>query len=223
VTGMEEGEGGWRVALEGGGGVLRSGKVLLATGLVDELPEIPGVKENWGAGVHHCTFCDGFEHRDRPWGLMMEDPALAGHMAFFKGWSGDLRVFTNGRELGGEALELLRAAEMPVEMARIAEVIGAGDGHALKKVVLADGREVGIESLWLRPKQTQSSLVTALGLALREDGAVVCDERGESSRAGVYVAGDATAGPAQQALLAAADGARVTFGIIRELVMGTMK
>lgn len=218
VTSLEEKDGGWRVILEGGA-LLETAKVLLAVGLVDELPDIPGLEENWGRGVHHCVFCDGYEHRGQPWGLLLEDPALIEHLPFFSGWSGNLTVFTNGCPFSGEEIGMLRKEGFGIEEAPIARIAGGASGHALEKVVLADGRAVEVTSLWIKPGQSQIRLVTDLGLELEGNGAISRDETGETSRPGIHAAGDVSAGPAQQAILAAADGARVAYGLVRQLVM----
>ena len=75
-----------------------------------------------------------------------------------------------------------------------------------------------VESLWIRPKQDQTPLVHQLRLELRDDKAIKRDDMGQSSIPGISAAGDCASGPMQQAILAAADGARTIFPIVRELV-----
>lgn len=218
IASLSQTETGWLATLADGQEV-RTSKVLLALGLVDELPAVPGVKENWGRGVHHCVFCDGHEHRGGSWGILLDDPIAVPHLVMFRGWAGELTIFTNASDTLDEAVyEEMRVGGFQVERRKIREIYGKGDGHALKGMEMEDGERVEIDSLWVRPKQSQTKLVKDLGLILREDGAVATDEKGESNRPGIYVAGDMTAGPAQQAILAAADGARVTYGICAELI-----
>ena len=218
VTALGGEDGDFLVSLEDGT-VLKARKVILAVGLIDKLPEIPGVRESWGAGVHHCVFCDGYEHRDGALGLLVEDPSLLPHVALFRGWSENLTVFTNGAVFEPAALDSLAASGIAIETGRIEQVIPDGSGHSLREIRLSRGRVIPIKSFWIRPQQSQTPLVESLGLAMREDGAVARDEAGVSSRSGIYVAGDISAGPAQQAILAAADGAKAGYGIARELLL----
>ena len=209
--------GGFEVALAGGA-LVRCRYVILAMGLVDELPGIAGIKENWGKGVHHCVYCDGYEHRDEPWGLLVEDLAVLEHVPHFLGWTADLTVFTQGRMVQAAEVEKLRRQGIKVEPRPIHEVKGGSDGHAIEGVVLEDRGFTPLRALWVQPKQKQTPLVESLGLALREDGAVKRSETGETSRPGMFAAGDLSAGRMQQAILAAADGARVAYPIANLLI-----
>lgn len=191
--------------------------LLLALGLVDELPEIPGLQENWGRGVHHCPFCDGFEHRDTRWGILAEEPAMRDHAFFLRNWASDLIVFTNGSEATPDELAKLRDGSLTVVTDPVSEVI-SGDGHSLGGVKLLSGATEEVQSLWIRPAQSQTSLVQSLGLQTREDGAIWRDDKNQTSRPGIFAAGDCASGPMQQAILSAADGAKTVFAIIHDLV-----
>jgi thioredoxin reductase len=199
------------------GDTVSAPKILLAFGVTDQLPAIKGLAENWGRGVHHCPFCDGFEHRGEHWGVLAETTAMLDHAAFFKSWAGRLTVFTNGADLPAEKLSDLSHAEIGLVTTPIREVL-SGDGHAIGGIVLKDGRREDIQSLWIRPLQSQTSIITGLGLNIRDDGGVWRNEMNETSMKGIYAAGDCAAGPMQQAILAAADGARTMFSIIHSLV-----
>jgi thioredoxin reductase len=184
-------------------------------------PPFDGLAELWGKGVHHCPFCDGFEHRGEHWGVLADDPVMLDHARILKNWAGSLTVLTNGAEIPADKLTELAQAGIRTVSTPIARVRGRGDGHSLAGVALVDGNEVKIESLWIRPKQRQTPLVHHLGLVLGEDGSVLRNEVGETSLAGLYAAGDCVAGPMQQAILAAADGARTMFPIVHGLVLKT--
>lgn len=201
------------------GAKVRARYVILALGLVDTLPDIPGLRENWGKGVHHCVFCDGYEQRDRAWGLLVKDLSALEHAPMFKGWTADLTVFTHGLELPGTDLEKLRGQGVQVESRRIREIRGGSADHRLGGLVLEDGTELPVETFWVAPDQRQTPLVESMGLELREDGAVWRSETCETSRPGIFAAGDLSAGRMQQAILAAADGSRAAFSIIRELMV----
>lgn len=201
-----------------GGGTIRSRYVLLALGLVDQLPEIPGVRENWGKGVHHCVFCDGYEHRDEPWGLLVEDHGVLEHLPFFLGWTADLTVFTQGMVLAEEAVSRLAAKGIRIEPRKIRELKPAGDGHSMEEAIMEDASSMPLRAFWVQPQQSQTPVVLSLGLEFREDGAVQRSETGETNRPGIFAAGDLSAGRMQQALLAAADGARVAYALSKLLV-----
>jgi thioredoxin reductase len=78
------------------GSVVRTRKLLLATGVVDELPEKPGFEELWGRGVYHCPYCHGWEVRDRPLAVLNSSEGAAEHAALIRNWSRDLVLLTDG-------------------------------------------------------------------------------------------------------------------------------
>jgi len=209
--------GAFRALLEDGRSVTAK-RVLLAMGLVDTLPDIPGVRERWGHGVHHCPYCDGYEHRDGAWGVLADQPLMFDWSPFLRAWTRDLTLFTNGDPVPAESAAKLDKAGIRIVREPIARILG-GEGHRMKAVELAGGRRVPIDSFWVRPVQGQTELVARLGLPVEDNGAVRRDEKGETPIAGIFAAGDLAAGPVQQALIAAADGARVTFAINHELVL----
>jgi thioredoxin reductase len=192
-------------------------KVLLAQGLVDTLPDIAGLAVNWGKGVHHCPFCDGFEHRDQAWGVLADQPALLEHALFLRGWCRSMTIYPT-IEVPDDRREALTRAGIRIETRAIRRVLD-GDGHSIGGLELADGSVDRIESLWIKPAQAQTTLVRGLGLALREDGAIQRNEMGETAIPGLYAAGDCAVGQMQQAILAAADGARTMFPIVRGLMV----
>lgn len=218
VDTVQVADNGFNVTLSDGR-AFRGRKVVLALGMVDIMPAIAGLGETWGKGVHHCPFCDGFEHQDQPWGALADDPAMLEHALFLRSWSSGMTIFTNGATYSEKELEPVETAGVRVVTTPIARVIG-GNGHSLKGLELEDGRIDPIESLWIRPKQKQTPLAESLGLKLRDDGGIWRDEMGQTSQPGIHAAGDCASGPMQQAILAAADGARTVFPIVRELAKG---
>lgn len=193
-------------------------KVIIAIGLVDTLPNIEGLAANWGKGVHACPYCDGYEHRDKHWGILANQPEMLDHALFLRGWTDHMTVFTAVEDVLAEKHDALQSAGIRLIHATVSKVVG-GDGHSLRGVELTDGSVHQVESLWLRPVQSQTPLVERLGLRLRGDGAIWRNELGETSVPGILAAGDCAAGPVQQAILAAADGARLAFLTSHFLVM----
>lgn len=207
----------FRVTLAGGRSA-GARVVLLATGLVDILPDVPGLRERWGRGVHHCPYCDGFEHRDERWGVLADEPTVFDYALFLRGWTPLVTLFTMGAEPQGDMAGKLERAGIVIETAAVTGIVASAP-HRLDAVELAGGRRVPIESLWLRPAQRQRGLAAGLGLEVDDDGGVRHDGHGETPTPGIFVAGDVAAGAVQQAVQAAADGARVAMAINHRLIV----
>ena len=191
-------------------------RVLLALGLVDDMPPIDGVTQYWGRGVHHCPYCDGFENRDRHWGVLAEDEGTVMAAHFYRAWTSEITVFTNANpltEASAHSIEMNHLAREEREIERL-----EGDGNVLTTVVFTDGDRVSIDTRWIKPHQRQTALATHLGLAIEEQGELVRSKAGETSIPGIYAAGDLVSGPAQQAIFAAADGMWVAIAVTADLV-----
>ncbi|PPF32782.1 NAD(P)/FAD-dependent oxidoreductase [Pseudoclavibacter sp. AY1H1] len=129
----------------------RARAVVVATGLRDELPNVPGLRALWGRGVYACPFCDGYEHRDRPIAVLAngEHSDLKAHM--LRQWSGDLVLLVNGSFALGEAeARSLVARGVRIERSGVDEVLAGVDGR-LRGVRLADGRELELEAIFTNP------------------------------------------------------------------------
>jgi thioredoxin reductase len=173
-------------------------RVVLATGVVDVVPEIPGLREVWGTSAFQCPYCHGWEVRDRPWGVLVPGDALAAWAPLLLGWTSELVAFTNGNALSAEADEGLVRAGVRVATAKIARVEAGA-------VELVTGERTRCDALFAHPAQRPTPLVERLGLKLAEGGFVTVDERKESSMPGVHVIGDASA-QMQGAIFAASTG-----------------
>lgn len=220
VENIEGQAGDFQVTLRGGESAAGA-RILLALGLVDIFPSIPGVSEYWGRGLHHCPYCDGYELRDGAWGLLTDQPLGFEYSFLLRGWTNRLTVFTNGKPIDAEWSEKLAQAGTKVDTRPLARVTGTD--RALNGIALQDGTAIALDALFLQPAQRQTVLVAKLGLAVRSDGAIERNEQGETSRPGIYAAGDCSAGPMQQAIFSAAEGGRVAFGIIPQLIRATLR
>jgi thioredoxin reductase len=216
ATEVSGSDGSFEVKLEDGDDVLAR-KLVLATGVVDELPETPGFRELWGRGVYHCPYCHGWEVRDRPLAVYAgaQDPVGAvGRAVLLRNWSRDLVVLSDGPSgLDAAGREKLDALGVPVNEKRIARLEGKSDGSGrLSRVVFEDGSSLEREGLFYGPPQRQrSDLAEALGCEVAAMGPIPAVVKadpmtGETSVPGVYVAGDAGS-PLQSVALAAASGA----------------
>jgi thioredoxin reductase len=197
-------------------GTVRARRVLLATGLIDQLPELEGLAPLWGHSVFQCPYCHGWEAQARRWGYYAPD-ATAPHIALFvtqlRGWSTEVTLFTE--KLADDVRSKLLAATVAIESGALARLVGTG--HQLEAVELADGRRVACEAMLMHPPQKQVELVRALGVSLDDDGFVKTDPMTrETSIPGIYAAGDLTT-RGQAAVLAAAAGMQAAAAINAEL------
>ena len=204
--------GAFEVGLEGGETV-SARKIVLATGVFDELPETPGFRELWGRGVYHCPYCHGWEVRDRPLAVMAAGEEVAERAVLIRNWSRDLVALTDGSALGDEARARLVALGVRVREERISRLEGKGDAsEGLSRIVFEDGTSLEREGLFYGPPQRQrSGLAEALGCEVAAMGPaaeVVKADRmtGQTSVPGVYAAGDGGA-PPQSVANAVASGA----------------
>lgn len=196
-------------------GIVQARRILLCTGLIDELPEIEGFRELWGHSIFQCPYCHAWEEQDRRFGFLAPGPELLEFALLLRGWTSEVTVLTDGRfEVPSEMRT--RLAGIPIEERRIARLSGS-DGH-LESVELEGGGRLALDVLFARPPQRQVALVQALGLDLDSGGYVVVDEGRQTSVPGIYAAGDlATA--MQSAILAAAAGMQAAAKINHELMV----
>ncbi|MGW6536967.1 NAD(P)/FAD-dependent oxidoreductase [Streptomyces sp. NPDC055051] len=206
------------------GTALTARRLVVATGLVDELPAIRGLAERWGRDVLHCPFCHGWEVRDRPLGVVAH-PAMPAHQALMVSHlSSDVTLFLNGVELTGEDSRLLAAAGVRTVAGAIEEV--AVEDDRMTGVRLADGRTVGCAALFAAGTRLlpRDGVLRQLGAETYETpfGAFVkTDEAGRTSVPGVWAAGNVT-GPAEQVVNAASAGYRAGALLHGELLMGDL-
>lgn len=197
---------GYAVTLDGGKR-LTARKLVLAFGLKDTLPDIPGVAERWGETVLHCPYCHGYEFLHRPLGVLSVMPLSTHQAALIPEW-GPTTFFLNGGAMpDDETRARLAARHVTIEPTPIVRL--EGDTPELTGVRLADGRLVEIAALYVAPRTSfQSPIAEQLGCALEEGplGPVICtDAMKNTSVTGVYAAGD-IARPMHNATLASADG-----------------
>lgn len=205
--------------------VVESRRILLATGMIDEMLPIDGFRELWGRSIFQCPYCHGWEVQDRPWGYLAgaaEASALTLFALQARGWTRDLVVFSNGElEISEDDRRTLAAAQIRLETAPIARLVSR-DGK-LEGVELNTGATVACAALFAHPPQRQVDLVRALGIGFDEQGYVRIDPaRRETSVPGIYAAGD-LANRQQGAIFAAAAGAQaavmLNLDLTSELVL----
>jgi thioredoxin reductase len=200
--------------VDSGGDQHRAKRLLLATGVRDELPAIPGLKERWGKSVLHCPYCDGYELGGGRLGVLASGSFSALKAALVADW-GEVTLFLNGEaEPDAEASALLERRGVAVERTPVAAA--EGDGTAMAGLRLADGRLAPVKALFVAAGICPASpLAEELGCAF-EDGPfgplLRVDGMKQTSVAGVYAAGDA-ATARHSVALAVADGVLAGTGL----------
>ncbi|MGO1318600.1 MAG: FAD-dependent oxidoreductase [Cellulomonadaceae bacterium] len=175
-------------------GSLRSTRALVvATGLRDELPDVPGIAERWGTTVLHCPYCHGWEVRDQHLGVLTTSPLGLHQAELVRQWSDRVTVFTAGLgPLPAETEQRLRARGIDLEPARVTEVLG--EGSAIAAVRLEDGREVAVDAIFTAGRLLpHDDFLAPLGLARNDSPAgslLAVDATGRTSDKRVWAIGN---------------------------------
>jgi len=191
------------------GRALQARRVLIATGLRDVLPEVPGLAEHWGHSVVHCPYCHGWEVRDEPIGILAAGPASLHHALLFRQLTDDLVYFTRGTELGEDARGRFAARNIRVVDTPVDAVVAAPDG-GIAGVRLSDGQVVPRRVLAVATTlQARTDGLLELGLPMADlpNGMgrhFATGMAGTTEVPGVWVAGNATDLMAQVGASAAA-------------------
>ncbi|GAA1690371.1 NAD(P)/FAD-dependent oxidoreductase [Glycomyces endophyticus] len=213
-----ERDGAFTVALEDGREIAAR-RLLVAAGVVDRLPDIPGLAERWGRNVIHCPYCHGWEHRDRAIGVIGSTHMAVHQALLFRQWTDDLVLFTHtAPEPTAEEREQLAARGVRVVEGEIAAIEAGGarmqDGRLVEREVYATATRM----------EARAGFLAGLGLELVEhpSGAGVhlpADGFGKTAVPGVYAAGNVTDLMAQVGPAAAAGamaGALINADLIEE-------
>lgn len=190
------------------GRALTARRLLVATGLRDVLPELPGLAEHWGHSVVHCPYCHGWEVRDEPIGVLATGPASVHHALLFRQLTDDLVYFTHGTELDDDTRARFAARAIRVIDAPVEEVLGDGSG-GIRGVRLADGRVVDRRVLAVATTLVaRTEGLAGLGLPMEElpggGRRFTSGTAGATDVPGVWVAGNVTDPIAQVGASAAA-------------------
>ena len=215
VVHAECNEGRFHVTLQDGVR-LAARKLLIATGVVDNLPSIPGFREFYGVGVFHCPYCDGWEVRDQPLAVYGRGARGSGLSLELTGWSRDIVLCTDGpAELDNGDLARLTRQGIIVREDRVARLEGT---QALERVVFESGEALVRRAVFFTTGQAQQSeLARGLGCEINEKGTVRTGKYETTHLRGLYVAGDASRA-VQWVAVAAAEGAEAAFAINTDLL-----
>lgn len=195
----------------------RARKLLLATGVVDELPDIDGLEPLYGHSVHHCPYCDGWEWRERPLAAYGRGDQGAGLALGLTVWSGDVVLCTDGPAVLADWMwERLAALGIRVRQERVACL--EGRGGRLERIVFDEGEPEARSALFFTTGQRQASTLPArLGCRFTDAGAVDTGRCESTNVPGLYVCGDASR-EAQFVVVATAEGAEAAMAINKSLL-----
>lgn len=207
---------GFAIAL-GGGRSLTARRILIATGVRDELPDIEGVRDRWAKDLLHCPYCHGWEVREQPLGVLGTIAGSVQHALLVRQWSDDIVFFAHTYHLTDDDRRQLAARGVRVEEGVVTRLIVADD--ALRGVAMADGREIPRTAVFVRPGNVphNDGLLDALGCGKNEAGFVTVDSTGRTTNPGVWAAGNVV-DPRAQVITAAGAGSAAAIAINADLV-----
>ena len=195
--------------------VFQCRKLLIATGLTDVIPDIPGINELYGRSVFHCPYCDGWESRMQPIGIYARNKNGFELALSLKTWSKKVVLFTDGKKyLKTFEKALLKKYGIEIITDRIRKLVSAN--RKMKAIALESGQNVPCYALFfVNGYKQQCSLVEKLGCTLSKHGIVVTNRLQQTNIPGVYVVGDASR-DMHFVVVAAAEGAKAGVSINKE-------
>ncbi len=206
------------VAETGSGKKYRALKILLATGLTDIVPDVPGFSECWGVSVLHCPYCHGYEVRDEQTAILANGEAAYHTGMLIRNWTKNLTILTNGvSELRHEELEKLKQLGIAIVEK---EISGISHRHgSMQQVDFKDGGAFRVSVMYASvPFRQQTDLAEQLGCQIGDHGHINIDPEQRTTVEGVYAAGDNTA-QHRAISVASASGTRAGFTINAEFVL----
>ena len=215
VLGAERVDEGFRVRIGGRRHrTVKCRRLLLATGLEDRLPDLPGLREQYGVRVHHCPYCDAYEHRGRRLAAYGKGAAVAALARRLANWSEDVLVCATGR-LGPGVRAGLEARGITVEPRRLLRLEGTS---RTLRLVFERGAPLVRDAMFVAaPHSAASALAVRLGSLADRTGCLLTGRDQSTRSPGLYAAGDATRGP-QFAIGAAAEGTLAAWAINEDLL-----
>lgn len=199
------------------GGAIEARRIVLATGVADALPDIPGLAERWGQTVLHCPYCHGFEVAGGRIGVLAGNAHAAQHAALIAEW-GEVTLFANGVALDDEARAFAASKGVRIVDDRVAAIEGVAP--RIDAIRLESGGAIEVAALFILVQARLSPLAESLGCELEEapfGSFVRVDALKRASPPGVFAAGD-TARGMHAIALAAADGMMAGVALHKDLI-----
>jgi thioredoxin reductase len=220
VTGIKKEDHRFAVAFKTGATV-RARSIIVATGVVDELPPIPGIEALFGKSVHVCPYCDGWEHRNAPVAVYGRGDKGTNFSMLLRQWTDDLFLCTDGHPLSSEQKDRLQRRGVEIREQAIESLIQKNG--CLEAIRFKGGEALPRRALFFTTDQhPRSPLLEGVGCAYDEKGGLACDGDGKTNIPGVYVAGDVSR-DVQLAIIAAAEGARAALAVNKYLLDQDLK
>lgn len=220
VTDISHGEDGLFILSADSGIQLKAKRVILALGYVDQYPDLDGFVEAWADTIIPCPFCDGYENRDRTWGLVARSEMHAVHFVdLVNHWTHSAKLILNDPDLKLDEADEKKIVEsgIPIYSGPIT-AIDQRDGK-VQAVTLQNGECVEVETLWWAPERKKTSLekrmIESFQLELDDTGLIKTDEEGQTPVHGLYAVGD-VAQMMPSALGAMVGGNSAAFSIVRQ-------
>ncbi|USQ75649.1 NAD(P)/FAD-dependent oxidoreductase [Ornithinimicrobium cryptoxanthini] len=212
---VPDGRNGFWVLL-GDGQRIPARRLLVTTGLHDELPDIPGLSDRWARDVLHCPYCHGHEVRDRQLGVIGGSPGAVRYAQIVRQWTHDLVYFTPPDLLTAAERSELVARAIRVREGTVAQLVIEDD--QLVGVQLSDGCVVPRDALFVPPRFVpHTGLLAGLGCEVNDDGWVTTDATGRTSVPGIWAAGNVV-DPRAQVITAAGAGSASAIALNADLV-----
>jgi len=192
-------------------------KILLATGVKDIMPEIPGFAESWGISVIHCPYCHGYEYRNQNTGILFNHEMAFEFVKLIDNWTQKLTLFTNGKAVfDKEVFSNIKNPDFSIDEKQIRSL--THERGYLKRVVFEDGSSQNLDALYAKiPFVQHTDIPVKLGCAFDETGYVKVDEFKKTSVRGIYAAGDLTT-PLRSVANATAAGNMAGVSINKEMI-----
>ncbi|WP_243710663.1 NAD(P)/FAD-dependent oxidoreductase [Actinomadura sp. KC216] len=199
-----------------GGVTVTTRRVILATGLRDELPDIPGLRQRWGKDVLFCPYCHGYEVRDRQLAVLGTHTSSVDQALLVRQWSKDIIYLPHADPITDEQHRTLRARGIHVADGLVKRLVAEGD--RVQGIELDDGTSVPCDAVFVFPHMVPNDgLPERLGCERNAQGWVVTEPSQKTTRDGVYAVGNLV-DPRAQAIVAAGHGATAAFHLNHELV-----
>ncbi|WP_203935034.1 NAD(P)/FAD-dependent oxidoreductase [Virgisporangium ochraceum] len=199
-----------------GGQCLSARRVLVTTGLRDELPDIPGLRQRWARDVLHCPYCHGHEVRDRQLGVLGGTPGAVRYAHIVRQWTHDLVYFTPPATLTDAERTQLTVRAVGIVEGTVEQLVV--DDDQLRGVLMSDGCVVPRDALFVPPTFVPTGhLLAAIGCDTDQDGWATTDPTGRTSVPGVWAAGNVV-DPRAQVITAAGAGSAAAIALNADLV-----
>ena len=207
----------WTVRVDDGR-VLATDRLLLATGMRYDVPELPGLERTWGRSAFHCPFCHGWEARDQPLAIVGGGIMLAERALLLRRWTDELVVLDPAGDLAADERTQLDGHGVRVVDAAATELLLDDEGH-LVGIALDDGSRLDVRGAMITAMHVSrdGGIADVLGVDRTPTGHVAVDGFGATSVPGVWAAGDVTSQMTNVAK-AISDGSMAAVAIVRDLL-----